>query len=54
MYDGVPRTALGGRQAAVDLDPHGQAEVGDVRPALGVDQDVGRLQVAVQDAPAWA
>ena len=30
--------------------PLGQAEVGDVRPALAVDQDVGRLQVAVQDA----
>ena len=28
----------------------GQAEVGDVRLARRVEQDVGRLQVAVQDA----
>ena len=28
----------------------GQAEVGDVRLVVGVEQDVGRLQVAVQDA----
>ena len=33
------------------LDPLGQAEVGDVRPALVVEQDVGGLEVAVQDAP---
>ena len=32
------------------LDALGQAEVGDVRLALGVEQDVGRLEVAVQDA----
>ena len=29
---------------------HGQAEVGDARAAVAVDHDVGRLQVAVQDA----
>ena len=41
----------------VGLDPLGQAEVGDVRMALVVDQDVRRLEVAVEDAPgmwAWA
>ena len=37
-------------QAAAILDPLGQPEVGDVRPALLVEQDVGRLEVAVQDA----
>ena len=39
-----------GQPAAV-LDPLGQPEVGDVRPALVVEQDVGRLEVAVEDAP---
>src|SRR5262249_14304228 len=34
----------------VGLDLLGQAEVGDVRVPLVVDQDVGRLEVAVQDA----
>ena len=37
-------------RARVRLDPLGQAEVGDVRLAVGVEQDVGRLEVAVQDA----
>ncbi len=31
-------------------DPLGQAEVGDVRLAAGIEEDVGRLEVAVQDA----
>ncbi len=39
------------RQVALGLDPPGQAEVGDVGLAPLVDQDVRRLQVAVQDAP---
>src|SRR6202042_1144145 len=34
----------------VSLDLLGQAEVGDVWAALGVDQDVGWLEVAVEDA----
>ena len=38
-------------QLAVSLDLAGQAEVGDVRPALVVDQDIGWLEVAVKDAP---
>ena len=37
------------RQVAVALDPPGQAEVGHVRLAALVDQDVRRLQVAVED-----
>ena len=56
--DGLLGGHVGGRaqdragdgQARVGLDPLGQAEVGDVGLALGVEQDVGRLQVAVQDA----
>ena len=47
----MPRIAPDCGQLAVALDPLGQAEVGDVRLALLVDQDVGRLEVAVQDAP---
>jgi hypothetical protein len=38
------------RQALPTLDALGQAEVGDVRLALRVQEDVGRLEVAVQDA----
>ena len=38
------------RQVAVALDAPGQAEVGHVRLAVLVDQDVGRLQVAMEDA----
>ena len=34
----------------VAVEPLGQAEVGDVRLVVGVEQDVGRLEVAVQDA----
>ena len=41
----------GSRHLEVGLDPLGQAEVGDVRMPLVIDQDVGRLQVAMQDAP---
>ena len=40
-----------GRHLDVRLHPLGQAEVGDVGMAFGVDQDVRRLQVAVQNAP---
>ena len=39
-----------GRQLDVGLDALGQAEVGDVRVTLLVDQDVRRLQVAMEDA----
>ena len=46
----MPRIAPGLGQLAVPLDPLGQAEVGDVGLALGIEQDVRRLQVAVQDA----
>ena len=35
--------------AAVRLEPLGQAEVGDLGRAVGVEQDVGRLQVAMDD-----
>ena len=38
--------------AVLDLQPLGQAEVGDLRRAVGVEQDVGRLQVAVDDPDA--
>ena len=38
------------RQAAVLPDAPGQAEVGHVRLPLGIEQDIGRLQVAVQVA----
>ena len=38
------------RQLGVAVDPLGQAEVGDVGLALLVEQDIGRLQVAVEDA----
>ena len=38
------------RHLGVGVDPLGQAEVGDVRLALLVQQDVRRLQVAVEDA----
>ena len=44
--DDGPR--LGHRRVA--LDALGQAEVGDVRLAVGVQEDVARLEVAVQDA----
>jgi hypothetical protein len=33
------------------IQPLGQPEVGDARLAEGVDEDVGRLEVAVQNAP---
>ena len=39
-----------GRHLDVGLDPLGQAEVGDVGVAFGVDQDVRRLQIAVENA----
>ena len=39
-----------GQRRASPSTPLGQAEVGDVRVAVGVEQDVGRLEVAVQDA----
>ncbi len=40
-----------GGHLGVRLDPLGQSEVGDLAVALGVDQDVGRLEVAVENAP---
>ena len=39
-------------QVRVGFDPLGQPEVGNVRPAVDVDQDVGRLEIAMQHAPA--
>ena len=56
----------GGRQRATvgaASDPHGDPEVGEVRVAVVVDQDVRRLDVAVDDAvpvgvasapPSWS
>ena len=41
---GEARVGVGGREL-------GQSEVGDERAAVGVDQDVRRLEVAMQDAP---
>ena len=38
------------RQLAVPLDSLGQAEVGDMRLTIGIDQDIRRLQVAMEDA----
>jgi hypothetical protein len=38
------------RQLAVAADPPGQPEVADVGLAVVIDQDVGRLEVAVEDA----
>ena len=35
----------------VELEPLGQAEVGDLGRAVGGEQDVGRLEVAVDDPP---
>ena len=32
------------------FQPEGEPEVGDVRFALGVEQDVPRLEIAVEDA----
>ena len=40
----------GARLLAVVVQPLGQAEVGDVRLVVLVDEDVRRLQIAVQDA----
>ena len=39
-----------GRQLVVGLDQLGQAEVGDVGVPLSVDQEIGRLQVAVENS----
>ncbi len=36
-------------QPAVALQPSGQAEIGDLGRAVGGEQDVGRLEVAVDD-----
>ena len=38
------------RHRGIGLEPLGQPEVGDARAAVGVDEDVGGLQVAVEDA----
>ena len=50
MYEGFPRVALSGSVRS-RARCAGQAEVGDVRLAALVKQDVCRLEVAVQDAP---
>ena len=47
---GGPHHLAGVGQAAVRLRSLGQAEVGHVGSAVGVEQDVGRLQVPVKDA----
>ncbi len=44
--------AVGGRRAGrlrQEIQP-GQAEIEDVRPAVGVDEDVARLEIAMTDA----
>ena len=46
-----PHDRAAGGQFAVARQKLGQPEVADVRLAALVEQDVGRLQVAVQDAP---
>ena len=50
MYDGVPRIAPVCVRSLRTSMLAGQAEVGDQRLARVVEQDVGRLQVAVDDA----
>ena len=47
---GRPHDLARAGQPAVALHLLGQAEVGDARVAVLVEQDVGRLQVAVDDA----
>ena len=42
--------AAGEGHALLPLDPLGQAEVGDVGVVLVIQQDIGRLQVAMEDA----
>ena len=49
MYRSVPRMSPVRVRPGVALDL-GQAEVGDPELALGVEQEVGRLDVAVEDA----
>jgi hypothetical protein len=44
---GCAQDGSAGGHLGVCLDPLGQSEVGDVATAFGVDQDVGRLEVAV-------
>ena len=38
------------RQPLVLGDPAGEAEIGQMRLAIAIEQDVARFQVAVQDA----
>ena len=40
---------LGPGQVAVGVEDLGQAEVGDLGRSVGVEQDIGRLEVAVDD-----
>ena len=54
MKAGVPRTAPDSGHTAIALDPLRQPEVTDVWLALLVDQDVGGLEVPVEDARWWA
>ena len=49
MYPGEPMIGSRLGQPAPVEDTLGQSEVGDVRPALVIEQDVGRLEVAVED-----
>ena len=41
-----------GSQVEIRVEPLGETEVGDVRAALAIDQDIRRLQVAMQHAQA--
>ena len=36
--------------AFVRMELFGEAEIGDVRPAVGIEQNVRRLEIAVQNA----
>ena len=51
MYLRVPTSIAGVRQAQVAGEPR-QAEVGDPECAIAIDQEVGRLDVAMDDAQA--
>ena len=46
---GCPHHLAADGRPVRDLEPLRQAEVGDLRRAVGVEEDVGRLQVAVDD-----
>ena len=46
----MPRISPSARDLDFAARPLGQAEVGDVRLAGGIDQDVARLEIAMHDA----